>query len=386
MAKRASKAATPEGPTAAVPEQARITRLDEVIGHENAIRTLRTAMAGGRLHHAWIFHGPGGVGKFTAAYAFATAVLDPTTSPGLSGELAPEQGSQVQALCTAGTHPDLHIITKELAAISREDSVRKAKQSNISKHVLAEFLIEPAVKTRVLTGASMMGKVFIVDEAELLDAIGQNHLLKILEEPPIGTLIILVTSNEDRLLPTIRSRCQRLAFQPLTDAEMDRWFKSRKSDLEAKRAAWVRRFAGGSPGLALLAIEADLYQWHEATEPIFVALDRGGYPADAATILAKLIAERAEADVKVNPDASKDAANKAWARRMLSFLAEHYRTALRERAGSRQWEGPDDRAAAKAMAAIEAIQAAEGHMATNVNPTLLLENLVAQLAIEPTVV
>lgn len=359
-----------------------VTTLAGLIGHASAKKSLDSAMRSGRVHHAWIFAGPAGVGKFTAARAFAATLLDPTSAQGLTGEFGPDPDSPVQRLVHAGTHPDLHIITKELAAVSRNDKVRNAKQTVIPKEVLEEFLLEPAARTRAMIGESLMGKAFIVDESELIAPLAQNALLKTLEEPPAGTVIILVTSNEDRLLPTIRSRCQRVAFQALEPEEMNQWVKSRSFDLDAKRLEWVKAFAGGAPGLALLAVECDLFRWHEAVSEMMDVIGRGGYPAEPGGVLAKLIAERAEADVKANPDASKDGANKVWGRRMLAFLAEHFRTSLRTRAQGSSFQGPEDRAVAANLRAIEAVQAAEGYLASNVNLTMLLENLMTQVAAE----
>ena len=72
-----------------------------------------------------------------------------------------------------------------------------------------------------LTPLSAPAKTFIIDEAELIDTVGQNALLKTLEEPPRRTYIFLVTSRPERLLPTIRSRCQHVRFVPLDHASMD---------------------------------------------------------------------------------------------------------------------------------------------------------------------
>lgn len=366
-----------------------ITLLEQVIGQDQAKRILQSAMVSGRIHHAWIFHGPAGVGKMTTAVAFAAALLDPTTGAGLMGgsEVAPETGSTVQNLVRQGNHPDLHVITKELAVLSRDKQVRDGKQTSIAREVLDEFLLEPAAKTRVVSGESRMGKVFIIDEAEMVTPAVQNILLKTLEEPPSGTAIILVTSNEDRLLATVRSRSQRVGFTTLDDKQMDQWLKASgpAAAVDGPKLAWVKMFAGGSPGLAKLAVESDLYQWHQTLEPMLAEVDKGRFPYELGGVLAKMIGERAEADVKANPDASKDAANKAWGRRMLAFLAERYRAQLRARAlgGGGGGVGPDDVTALRAFGALEAVQGAESHLASNVNMGLLLENLAAQLAGEP---
>jgi DNA polymerase-3 subunit delta' len=184
-------------------------RLAQVLGQERAIATLRAAIQSGRIHHAWIFHGPAGVGKFTTALAFAALILDPSSAPDLSGQVEVDPDSKTQQLLASGTHPDLFIITKELAAVSREASVRESKQRNIAKEVLAEFLLEPATRSRVSGDQALASKVFIVDEAELMDRHGQNALLKTLEEPPPGAVIILVTANEDRLLTTCGAAANR---------------------------------------------------------------------------------------------------------------------------------------------------------------------------------
>lgn len=387
MAKRPAKIieSTVGEPAETTPRHA-ITLLEQVIGQSQAKGVLQGAMQSGRVHHAWIFHGPAGVGKFTAAVAFCAALLDSTLSPDLGGNLAPEPDSQVQQLVKAGTHPDLHVITKELAAISREQTVRDGKQLSIAKAVVDEFLLEPSQRSRVLTGASKAGKAFIIDEAEMMNAATQNAILKTLEEPPEGTVIVLVTSSEDRLLTTIRSRCQRVAFTPLSDQEMTAWVKSREEFAATKggEREWLLRFAQGSPGAALSAVEHGLFAWQEALGPLLDTIGRGKYPPEMAGAMHKLIGEQAEAAVKVNPDASKDAANKAWMRRMLSFIAEDLRQRLRaQTAGKTAEQVQEDMTAQRILAAIDVVVRTEQQMYSNVNQQLLLENLVAQMCAEP---
>lgn len=392
MAKRTAKIDTTIGePVDTAPRHA-VTLLDQVIGQAQAKGVLQSAMQSGRVHHAWIFHGPAGVGKFTTAVAFCAALLDPTTAPDLGGVLAPETDSPVQQLVKAGTHPDLHVITKELAAISRKDTVRDGKQMSIAKEVVEEFMLEPAQRSRVMTGASRMGKAFIIDEAEMMNPTTQNAILKTLEEPPEGTVIVLVTSSEDRMLTTIRSRCQRVAFTPLSEADMLTWLKTRASlepppPTKPSEREWLLRFALGSPGAALVAMENQLFTWQEALAPMLESVARGHYPVEMAAAMHKLIGERAEAAVKANPDASKDAANKAWMRRMLSFLAEDMRLRLRMHAvGKAAQQIAEDPAAHRLLSELEAVTRTEQQMYANVNQQLLLENLVAQMCVEPVMI
>ncbi len=380
----------------AAPPRHPVTTFDRVLGQEAAKGVLKSSLASGRVHHAWIFHGPTGVGKRTLAVAFAAYLLDPTLSPTLTGDLGPEDGSPTQTLVRSGSHPDLHVVAKELAAISRNDKVRDGKQITLAKDVIEEFVIEPAQRSRVLSGpAGRATKVFVIDDADAMTVQTQNLLLKTLEEPPEGTVIILVSSAEDRLLPTIRSRCQRVACVPLDDPDMTKWL-ARRGDGSGSDGAggglgaiapetrrWVLRFAGGSPGVAEAALEHGLLSWDAALKPKLDLVLSGTFVPSLAAEMAKLVDERAAAVVKQNPDASKDAANKLWARRMLAFVAESLRVRLRERAAAL---GPDallrDPEIDRLLNAIEAILAAEGHLATNVNLALLMENLVAQMSAE----
>lgn len=390
MAKRVAKSSLIEPKTIGQPIDAEpkhaITRLDQIIGHARAKDTLVSVMQSERVHHAWIFHGPAGVGKLTTAVAFAATLLDPTTSPDLSGVPTPEQGSNVQNLIAAGTHPDFRVITKELAAVSRDDRTRAGKQITLPIEVIREFLIEPAAVSRTLTGASMVGKVFIIDEAELMDQRTQNVLLKTLEEPPAGCVIILITSSEDRLLTTIRSRAQRVSFAPLSEMEMQQWLHASGQEIGEDAKPWVLRFAAGSPGLAALAIEHNLSQWQQQLAPMFDHAAKGLFPAELGTSMAKLVDEQAAEAVKGNPEASKDAANKAWARRMLTFVADDARHRLRMKAakpGIAAGTLRDDQTVLRALRTLDAVADAELQLGSNVSPGLLFENLAAQMSSDP---
>jgi DNA polymerase-3 subunit delta' len=355
-------------------------RLGQVVGQERAIGALRAAIQAGRIHHAWIFHGPSGVGKFTTALAFASVILDPTSQPDLAGIIEPDPASAAQKLLAAGTHPDLHIITKELAAVSRVQSVRDSKQRNIAKAVLEEFLLEPASRTQSSREQALASKVFIVDEAELIEPVGQNALLKTLEEPAPGSVIILVTANEERLLPTIRSRAQRVGFGPLSSVEMQKWLDASGVDvssLDASSREWLLSYAGGSPGAAALALSTGIVEWHRTLAPMLAEADRGRYTVDLGQIVAKLIDDWAVAWVEGpgGPNASKDAANKAAARQMFRLLSEHYRARLRTAAG----KSDHQEVASRALAAIDLIAEAERQAEASVQSIFVMDNLFTQL-------
>ncbi|MBL8761199.1 MAG: hypothetical protein JNL50_07845 [Phycisphaerae bacterium] len=345
----------------------------DVIGQDRALEVLQKSLASGRMHHAWIFHGPAGVGKFTAAVAFAATLLDPTSRRAADGFIEPDPAGPIAKLLKSGSHPDLHVIVKELARFHEDPKVRSAKLLTIPMKVIDQHLVVPATKAAMIQPGGLASKVFIIDEAELLDrsashAPAQASILKTLEEPPPGTVIILVTSNEDRLLPTIRSRSQRVAFTLLDDDAMKKWMRARAVELPREQATWLLSHAAGSPGALLEAVRDNLYQWHAAIDPKLTALERGGAAPELGPAMAKLVDDWAEAFVKRDANASKEAANHGALDVLFRMLAERGRAGLRAGGpGVRSW-----------LAALDHVRNAERHAASNVNVGLLLGNLVAQ--------
>ncbi|MDX2114172.1 MAG: AAA family ATPase [Planctomycetota bacterium] len=356
--------------------------LSGVLGQDHAVATLRAALSAGRVHHAWIFSGPQGVGKRTAADAFAAALLDPSTGPTLSGELEPDPDSQVQRLIAQGSHPDLHVITKELARFSDDKKTRDRKLLTIPRQVIEERLLRPIARASSLPGG-LAAKVFIVDEAELLDpsprnAPVQNSLLKTLEEPPPGSVIILVTSAEEMLLPTIRSRCQRVVFGSLDRAAMEAWFKRSGLDVSGAEREWLMDFAGGSPGMAQRAVEGGMYEWSRTLEPMLASADRGSFTPGMGVTLAKLVDDWAQGWVKAHENASKEAANLAGTRHLLALLAERQRRGLRAASGAA--EKIDRDRVDRLLASLEAVEQAERHVAAHVPIAHAMERLAIALA------
>jgi len=359
-------------------------RLHEIVGQHRAISTLAAAMNANRVHHAWIFAGPAGVGKFTTAIAFAAMLLDETAATDLTGAVTPDPESATQRLIDHHAHPDLHVINKELAAHSEDATTRRSKQITIPKNVVDEFLLGPIALAPTRTGGARITKVFIIDEAELMDrsisnAPVQNSILKTLEEPPPGSLIILVTSSEDRLLPTIRSRCQRVAFTPLDDDSMRAWLAARAPEGDEHEIEWVRTFADGSPGRAELALSTGLYAWARELEPMLEGIDAGRLDPAMPTAMANLIKGWSEAWVKAHPSASKEAANHAAANHLFTILNQRARRSLRDHAARTSPADDPDRFE-RELSQIDTIRDAQRHVASNVNMQIVMENLAAQLA------
>ena len=402
--------------------------MQHIIGQQRARQVLGSQLAAGRVHHAQIFHGPAGVGKFTTAAAFATRLLchDPVTD--LHGETSAcgvcasckllkglttlserdADDADDPAASLSSPHPDLHLVTKELALYDDDAGVRNRKLTTIPISVIRTYILGPAH----LAPQMGHGKVFIVDEAELLAPVGQNALLKTLEEPPTtggGTTIILVTSSEDRLLPTIRSRCQRVPFTPLTDDEVGRWLDrhahGQRAEVDAggddagvfagaaapdapppldeKTRRWVVGFAQGSIGRAALAVRFDLAEWGQAVLGPIQRMARGGPPE---ALLGAAIAERVDGFAKrwvaAHKNASKEAANRQASGLMGSMISNFARRQLAERAGPCDPEDPAQAEAALSpwLAVIAAVEEAQQQLGSNVNLALVCAGMGASIS------
>ncbi len=193
----------------------------EVIGQRAQVEELRRGLRSGRLPHALLLCGKAGVGKRLVADALAAAKLC---------DAAGDEACGACPSCRAfqhGVHPDCEVVTRE--AGRRDIGIGQVR-------ALLETLHRKAERAR--------GRAVILDEAERLTVEAQNALLKTLEEPPPGALLVLVTAVADRLLPTVRSRCALHRFGPLADAEMEE-YRTRAGDVPA---GFPLALAAGSPG------------------------------------------------------------------------------------------------------------------------------------------
>ncbi len=215
----------------------------ELFGHEAAEAVLATAMASGRLHHAWLITGPEGIGKATLAYRFARRLL---AGPAADGSLALDPAHPAFRRVAAGSHADLLSVER---AVDEKTKRRRAEIVVEDARAVSTFLH--------LTAAEGGWRVVIVDGADLMNRSAANALLKVLEEPPPRAILLLLAASPGRLLATIRSRCRRLALHRLPDALVERLLAQALPELED--AAGIAALAGGSIGRALaLALGAAL--------------------------------------------------------------------------------------------------------------------------------
>jgi DNA polymerase-3 subunit delta' len=198
--------------------------LFEIIGHEKQIETLRQSLLNGRLHQAYLFIGPDGIGKRTVALALAQTIHCAELESDFCGACGSCRAIQT------GNHADFRIL--EPLPNKKDISIQQVRE------------LEKALSLRSFSGRQ---KVAIIDPATLMNWPAQNALLKTLEEPPQGCVLILIASNAGGLLPTVRSRAFALSFAPLPRELIVRFLISRKGKTR-EQADFLAALAMGSLG------------------------------------------------------------------------------------------------------------------------------------------
>ena len=297
-------------------------------GHDAIVAGFAAAEARGRIAGSYLFVGPPGVGKGTFAVALAKALLCEKPAPGL----VPCGGCRSCIQAAAGSHPDIDVVAKpaDRATIPLELLIGD-DQHRMREGLVWRLLLRPALGAR---------KVAVILDADHLAEEAANCLLKTLEEPPPGAVIILVGTAVERQLPTIRSRCQIVRFRPLPTATVERIL------------AAEARLAGGPDDPAALRLRAVAASG---------SLARGRSLADAEVAefrsrLLALLGGRPLAGVELARDtialveaAGKDAPpRRARLRCVLETTVDLLRAALRQAVTHEPPTDPDFRAAAAA--------------------------------------
>lgn len=237
-------------------------RNPDLVGHADAERTLLAAWNSGRLPHAWLIGGPPGIGKATLAFRFARFVLTQGAADadgaGLFG--APEPPS---SLHTDPADPVFRRVSSaghaDLLTVERQ---RDEKRDRLKRDIAVDDVrkIAPFLHRTAAEGG---WRVAVIDGADRMNASGLNAVLKILEEPPPGALLLLVSDNPGGMLPTIRSRCRKLTLAPLPEGTVVDLLGRYRPDLAEDARPALARLAEGSVGRAIALADAgglDLYR------------------------------------------------------------------------------------------------------------------------------
>lgn len=185
-----------------------------LFGHGDAEQRLLESYRGARIPHAWLIGGPPGIGKATLAYRMARFVLahpDPAANDVRSAHsLYVEPANMIGRRVAAQAHPDLLVLER---TIGETGKLRKVIEVDEVRRCVSFF---------GSTAGEGGWRVMIVDSVDELNASGENALLKVLEEPPLRSLLFLISHAPGRVLATIRSRCRRLMLRPLAAEDVAR--------------------------------------------------------------------------------------------------------------------------------------------------------------------
>ena len=223
-----------------------------LFGQEPAEASFLQAATQGRRHHAWLLTGPRGIGKATLAWRMARYLRTEAADdgPGLFGD-APAATS----LDVSAEDP----VARRIAALSDPGTllIRRAWDAD-RKRLKAQITVDEIRRLNSFFGLSATdggARVVIVDSADEMNMSAANALLKVLEEPPKGAVLILISHQPARLLPTIRSRCRVLRLQPLSPEDLSAALSGAEVEVPDPRA--LAELASGSAGDAFRMISGD---------------------------------------------------------------------------------------------------------------------------------
>ncbi len=310
-----------------------------LLGQQRAKSLLERSLGSGRIAHAYLFRGPGGVGKKLFAAAMAKALNCRTSGPASACNQCVSCKKYL-----SGNHPDYLVESPEKEAIKIE-RIRELTKS---------LSYPPYESDR---------RVIVLENVHTMRAEAANSLLKTLEEPPAGNVLILTAETSKNVLPTIRSRCQVIPFFPLSVTETSQILEDVHGIAEEK-ARLLARLSEGSPGKALLFDKTDMINTWKG---VISVLSDSRYLEDRhCPIILKWAQQMAELKENLPPLLGL---LRIWLRDMLgeTGTTDDSRNELRFRDRSRVFEG------------LAALDRAEQELSRNCNRALVCEILLFRL-------
>ena len=236
----------------------------QVFGHAAAERDFIEAWASGRLHHGWLITGPRGVGKATLAWAMARFLLstpDPQDdglfgAPPVPQSLHVDPEHPVARRMLALSEPGLFLLRRGGAGSTENDQEKALAEGRFS----TDIRVSEVRKLKgffALSAADGGRREVIVDAADELNTNAANAILKLLEEPPARTTLLMVCHQPARLLPTIRSRCRTLRLNPLTLQDMQAALDQAQITPAPEDMPALAELSGGSVGAAIRLHQLD---------------------------------------------------------------------------------------------------------------------------------
>lgn len=244
-----------------------------LLGHKEAEDLFLRCWKNNSLHNSWLISGIKGIGKATLAFKIARFILGTNCDKKENYDnLDISPNSQVYKLIAGNAHPDFKLLQRDYTDTDRKKIVKAIKDGDaLSNDELKELKKSAYIRVDdVRTINEFLARkssgdgwrVVIIDSVDDMNSAAANAVLKILEEPPYKTLMLLISHNPNRLLPTIRSRCAKLELKPLKNEEISSLIRRYRSELSEKEIKKVTNISAGSIGKALVYADngaADIY-------------------------------------------------------------------------------------------------------------------------------
>jgi DNA polymerase-3 subunit delta' len=267
-----------------------------VVGHDAAEQRFLDVFNSGRLHHGWLITGPKGIGKATLAWRIARFLI--ATPDGDDGGFfgappAPEtldipHDHPVSRRVAALAEPALFLLRRGGAGSTDNDREKNFRDGKFSKIIRVEEA-RPMKQFFALSSTDGGRRVVIIDSADEMNPNAANAILKLLEEPPAQTVLLLISHQPSRLLPTIRSRCRELRLGPLQPDDVAAALDQAGIDQPTDSTA-LTELAGGSVGEAVRLITLDGIKLYAELIALLATLPR--FDAARAQALADTAAAR----------------------------------------------------------------------------------------------
>jgi DNA polymerase-3 subunit delta' len=277
-----------------------------IYGHDRVLEQLRRSAARGRLAGTYLFVGPEGIGKRTFALKLAQSLL---CSQAAEAALDPCEQCNTCIQVRAQSHPDLHLVSRpEGRSTVPLELLLGPPERRMQEGLCHSIALRPFSGRR---------KVAIIDDADYLAVEGANALLKTLEEPPPGAVLILIGTSPEKQLPTIRSRCQTIRFQPLEPSLVARLLVETGLVPQHDEAARLAAYSSGSLTVARELADPELWNFRQRLLPALARV------AEAAVELSR------EVNAFVEAAGKEASARRIRARQVLGFALALFRGVLR---------------------------------------------------------
>lgn len=248
-----------------------------LIGHDKEVELFLSAYNQGTLHHGWLITGDEGIGKATLAYKIARFLLSAETGKTYNSlDIAPN--SPIIAQVAQKSHPDFKVLERDFTETDKKKLIKAINQGETVDEEMRQSLkrsavikvedVRDVVSFLLKKSFNDNWRVVIVDSVDDLNTSSANALLKILEEPPLKSILLLISHNPGRVLPTIRSRCAKLALHPLKNDEVASLLRRYLPELSETEIKNLAKLSGGSIGRALRYAQNDALKIYESIKKI----------------------------------------------------------------------------------------------------------------------